>query len=377
MKRILFVFDDSDIRPFLNRYRYIFENNIVTVVTQNKTTRAQLDKFVSVKYFSRRSSLSITLLKNIYNFDLSTEEKKLLILAIKNNITRENIRLVKEDYRKLLSHYAAEVNHIQKYIRKNRISDLIVTDTIYAPAICYALASLRENIRVHLRTAPYTNEYSNAFKEINSIYKLYDHPWQLQHQQMVELLQDISSFNDYEQLESFDCLVIASHRLNDMNLLNAGDWFEDYTDWLEKVLFTARSVDFQKPIFVRPHPTENNKNIFYEITEKFADLKIEIDDSQGGECPFSYPENSLFLTIRGTIFTEALSNGIRCITTSRTRYSIFGSAIFGSYPEALSLIELGALLKSGSLLSVSDKRQKLAKAIIVRESDGLNLEFCS
>lgn len=377
MKHILFVYDDNDIRPFLNRYKYIFENNIVTIATQNKNTRSQLDKVVNVNYFKRLPSLPYGLFGIMRKINLSTEEQNLLVLAIKNNIVRDCSRLVEKDYKKFLLFYSAEIVYIQKYIRKNNITDLIVTDTIYTPAICYALASLRENIRIHLRTAPYTKDYSNAFKEVGGICELYEHPWQLKKLQVMELLKDVSSFDGHERLVSFDCLVIACHRLNDMNLLNKGDWFEDYADWLQKVLFTARSVDFQKPIFVRPHPSENDKNTIYEITEKFADLKIKFDESQGGQCPFSYPKNTLFLTIRGTIFTEALSNGVRCLTTSRTRYSVFGSAIFGRYSEAMSLLELGDLLKSGNLMSVSTKRQELAKAIILRERDGLNLEFDS
>lgn len=350
---------------------------MVTIATQSKSTRGQLNKVVKVNYFSRLPMFAYGLLGLMRKVNLSNEEESLLTLAIKNNITRESIRLVQKDYRKFLRYYAAEIGYMQKYIRKKSITDLIVTDTIYTPAICYALAALRENIRVHLRTAPYTKKYSNAFKEIRDIHELYEHPWQLTKLQMVELLQDISSFDHHEQLVRFDCLVIACHRLNDMNLLNAGDWFEDYADWLQKIFLTACSVNFQKPIFVRPHPTENNKNMIYEITDKFPDLQIKFDESQGSQCPFSYPKNSLFLTIRGTIFTEALSNGVRCLTTSRTRYSMFGSAIFGRYPEAMSLLELGDLLKSGSLMSVSTKRQELAKAIMLKERDGLNLEFDS
>ena len=118
MKHILFVYDDNDIRPFLNRYKYIFENNIVTIATQNKNTRSQLDKVVNVNYFKRLPSLPYGLFGIMRKINLSTEEQNLLVLAIKNNIVRDCSRLIEKDYKKFLLFYSAEIEYIQKYIRQ-------------------------------------------------------------------------------------------------------------------------------------------------------------------------------------------------------------------------------------------------------------------
>jgi len=377
LNNIFFYCDDDDVELFYDRYRHFFEDNILLFSTNPYTISFLMSKENAISEVKKGFSHADKILMKISSCKVTNTERNIIEQGVKNNICSRAVLYDQQHTKRFIFHCARRVNFIQKYLSNKNIDTVVVTDHIYSPALDFCIAALRLGCKLLIRTQPYRSDYAKSFKTIDHLDQLYEHPWQINQQNADILVQNlISSTNNVAQTqEDIGGVMIACHRLNDMNLLYSGDWFFDYVDWLDKTLSICKDYFPNQRIFVRPHPTEGQRHYIDQIMSKHDISSSQIMDSSVLDWKMVAEKKLLVITIRGTIFLEALGKKVPAITTSRTRFTNFGEALFGKNPEQFMTPDLHTIFREKKITSVSELQQSLALNIEKFEANSLQIEY--
>ena len=373
---VLFYCDDDDIELFYERYQHFFKKNVL-LFSVNQHTISYLKARNAICGVKNGFSNIDKILIRLFSDNITSVEQDLISLAVKNTICSRTISYNSHDLPKFTSYCAKRINFLEAYLKRKRIGTVVVTDHIYSPALDFCIAAVRCGCRLLIRSQPYRETYAKAFKLITELNELYEHPWQVKVDDAKILINNVTSLNldDRRYDDDFGGLLIACHRLNDMNLLYGKDWFKDYIDWLDIVLKISTKYFSYNNIFVRPHPTEGQRHLIDQTMLKYHLNATHIMDSSEIDWEFVRRKKLLILTIRGTIFLDALKRGVPAITTSKTRYTSFGEALFGHNPEHMSLSDLHKIFEKKKIQRISEFQAEIAKNIENFEADRLQFNY--